>query len=350
LEIERADLERSVGAGILSPAQADAVWASLGARPGAPEPLGPAPEPPRGLLRDVGTVALSLADSTVAGLLLFAAWERYGSGAGALLASVGAAALFRMGAWVSRRSFEAAASVHVAAGIAAVAAAVYGLRAWAGLAAGADPTSDTLAAWVAGDDFPAILAAVVAAALAIRAYRLPFLSAVLVATLWFLAIDVAPVIFGPSPAWDQRALLSAAVGLLAIGAGVALDGRTRRDHSFWIYLAGLVALCGALASARSTSSVAIGGVVNGALVASSLLLRRRTFAVFGAFGLADVGGRLAMDGLVEAAVPAAVALLGVAAAAGAVAYRRFECAWSGALRASFPEPLRRLLPPAAARR
>ena len=50
----------------------------------------------------------------------------------------------------------------------------------------------------------------------------------------------------PGAVPEQRALLSALVGLAALGTGVALDGRTRRDHAYWLYLAGLVAFWGGL--------------------------------------------------------------------------------------------------------
>ena len=58
--------------------------------------------------------------------------------------------------------------------------------------------------------------------------------------------------FGAAPTWDQRGILSAVVGWLALSAGVALDRRTLRDHAGWLYLAGLVAFWGGLTSMRQT--------------------------------------------------------------------------------------------------
>lgn len=146
--------------------------------------------------------------------------------------------------------------------------------------------------------------------------------------------------------------LGAVAGLAALGVGVAVDGRTRRDLAFWLYLAGLAAFWGGLTAYHrdSASSVALGALVNAALVLVALLLRRRTFAVFGGVGLAGVAGHLAANGLVDEVLPAVYAAIGLAVAAGALAYHRFEAGWSRALVSRFPEGLRRLLPPTVARR
>jgi hypothetical protein len=146
--------------------------------------------------------------------------------------------------------------------------------------------------------------------------------------------------------------LGAVAGLVALGMGLAVDGRTSRDHAFWLYLAGLVAFWGGLfVHHRDTpASLALGAIVNGALVTTALLLRRRLFAAFGAVGLAGLLGHLAADGLVEEVLPLAYAAIGLAVAAAALIYDRFEARWSAALLSRFPAGLRRFLPPAAARR
>jgi hypothetical protein len=348
VHIDRKDLDRAAAAGLLSREQAAALWDDL-ARRGAPDPAPPAQGAHP---RDAAVAVAGLAGAAVAAWLLLLVWERFGAGGGFALAAIYGGLLARGAFWLVRRAHPTAASVLASAAVAMAPVAVHALQDWTGVGADRGAAPDTLAGWVGSHGFPAAFAAVVAALLALRALALPALSAVSVAAAWFLAQDGAPLAFGPSPTWNERALLSSLFGALALATGLLVDGRTRRDHSRWIYLAGLVAFWGGLTTyhSGSSASLAVGAYVNGALVAAALLLRRRAFAVFGLVGLAGVAGRLANDALDDAVVPFAFAAIGLAAAAAAVVYRRYEDVWSRAVLARFPETLRRLLPPLAPRR
>src|SRR5574337_1175688 len=268
-ELQRRDLDRAVEDGVLSPEQADALWARAAgdARGGDAIPA-PAADPVRAAL--------------VAGVGLVA------SGSAAWL--------------LERRSFEDAAGVLAGVAVAMVAVAVHGLQHAFGLFPEADGAPQSLAALVGGHLFPAALAALAAAVVALRSFAAPILAAILVAVLWFAVMLAAPVVFGPTPTWGQRALLSALLGLVVLAAGVALDGRTRRDFSGWLYLSGRVAFWGGLTTyhAETEPALLLGAAVNAGLVAVSLLLHRRMFAVFGVVGIAGVLGRLAEEELDDA--------------------------------------------------
>jgi hypothetical protein len=200
---------------------------------------------------------------------------------------------------------------------------------------------------LASPTFPAAAAWVVAVALALLATGAPFLSAVLVAAVWIAAMEAAPLAFGEAPTWGQRGIASAAVGYLALSAGVILDRRTRRDHAGWLYLAGLIAFWGGLLSVHPSGSlsVAVGALGNAALILAALALRRRIFAVFGAVGLARALGHVAEQLLDPSVFPLILAALGVGLAAGVVVYHRRAPAWERALSAALPGRWRRLLPP-----
>ena len=340
----RGDLDRAVSDGVLSRQQADALWARRGATaPGVtPSVTGPAAP---GRLQ-----AAALAGSVLAGAgaawLLLTAGERLGAPAlvvVALACGAGAAA----GARALERRGLAAGGVLAAIAVAMVPAAAAGLQRALGLFSEVS-SSPAPSAVLAGPAFPSAAVAVVAAIVALRAFRAPILSAVVVGAVWFLVMLAAPLVFGAGPSWSQRALLSALLGVVVLGAGVALDGRTRRDHAGWLYLSGLVAFCGAFATVRleSTLALALEAAVDAALVFAAVALRRKVFAIFGALGLASVLGQILAVSVDDAFLPLAFGAVGVAAAAGAFGYLRLAPALEVAAAALLPDGLRRLLPPA----
>jgi len=343
VEIHRRDLDRAVADGLVTAEQAESLWGTLG---GASTDRTPTRANGPGKGRAL-SLLLGAAGASGGVWLLVLGWERFG-GAGGLFVSVALGLfLLRAGLWACGRSHPEAGALLVAVAVAMAPVAVRGAQHWLGLDGALDAPVSDLSSWTLSHGFLPAVAAVIAAALAAWFVPAPFLSAVLVAALWFLAMDGAAAVFGPGVLWGQRALLSSVLGLVVLGAGVAVDGRAGRDRAFWLYLAGLVAFSGGLASHHAGSNIALAfdGAVHGSLVFLAFALRRRMFAVFGAVGLASVLGQVAERTLVDAAVPLVFAGVALALAGGAVAYDRFEAAWSSALRARFPGSVRRLLPP-----
>jgi sulfite exporter TauE/SafE len=132
-----------------------------------------------------------------------------------------------------------------------------------------------------------------------------------------------------------------------LAAGLAVDRRTREDHASWLYACGLLALCGGLTTMHSESdaSIALVALLQVGLVAISLLLERRSFAVAGALGLAAACGHLADDLLDAKALSFALTAIALSVIGLGLAYhlhhRRLE-GWAARL---VPARLRRLLPP-----
>lgn len=337
MEIRRTDLERAADAGIITHEQAEALWGSLS----------PPPAAPRAWSREdsilLGATGLITALSAWA---LVAAWERFG-GAGAVLVSVPwGLFLLRASRWAAGRGLEGAAGILLGLSVVALPIAVNGSQHWLGLDGAADVPVTDLASWAMSHGFLPAVAGVVAAVAAIRLRPAPFLSSVLVAALWFLLMDGAPVLFGPALAWSDRAALSALLGVLVLGAGLGADGGRHRDHAFWLYLAGLVAFWGGITTYHFTSglSLAFGGFVNAGLLFLALALRRRVFAVFGGLGLAGVLGQAA-EALVDPLVPFVLAAIVLAIAAGTASYSRIEPPMARAVRRRLPPFARRFLPP-----
>jgi hypothetical protein len=339
--IDREALDAAVRDGIVSSAQADALWARVAGAPG-PAPAQPA-VPAAREARAVGAVLLA---GALGAAVLFELWQHHGAGAGLTLSvALGAALALAARARVSR-GLPVAGSV--AAALASVAAPI-AVRA-ALQVAGVGETTETpieLDSLLTNPVFAPAAGWVLAAMVALLATGAPLLSAVLVAAVWTAAMAAAPLAFGAATSWTQRGLVSAAVGYLALSAGMVLDRRTQRDHAAWLYLAGLVAAWGGLASIRTcgSASLALGWLGNAALLLAAVALRRRVFAAFGAVGIAGAIGHAAAAALDPRAMPFVLAAIGAALLAGVVGYHRRARDWERALSAMLPEWGRRFLPP-----
>lgn len=345
MTITRRDLDEAVRDAVLSREQAERLWDRAHA-PGAPTPAPEAPPAPAtDPRREAAAVAGSVAAVAFAVWLLLVAWDAVGPAGGFGVAALATGAFALAARALERRALRLGAALLAGVAVAAAPLAVHGLHGWIGYASGAAPPG-TIDAFVRGSAFPALVAGIVAGVVGLRAFSSPSVAAVLVGAVWFAAMLGAPVVFGPSPTWAQRALLSALTGVGAIAAGVFLDARTRRDYSFWLYLSGLVAFWGALVTvhADSVASQLVGAVLNLALVLAALPLRRPLFAVFGVVGLAGVLGHVAEAELEEAAVPFVVLAIAAASAGAAVAWRRLAPEWEALVAEKLPDPLRRLLP------
>ena len=166
------------------------------------------------------------------------------------------------------------------------------------------------------------LATIAVAALALRYVRFGFLTAPIAFSFWFFSMDVAELMWrDPDPGWERRKWVSVVVGLLTMLVGYGLDrtlhkrgeGRSE-DFAFWCYLFGLFAFWGGLTAMDGGSEInrALYALINVALIAVAVKLRRATFLVFGALGVHIYLGHLAYVVFKDSFFfPFALALLGL---------------------------------------
>ena len=327
-------------------ASPDEPAAALTARGLAASGAAPHPLEAAGPRTWAGAAALALAS----GLALVAAFEWLGFPGLAGVAAALAAALLGLGWRRFSRSGGRAGRVPLVLAVLVAPLAVHGLARAAGLGHPFAGRSGDLLDWLAGPWFPVQLTLAAGAGLGLRAFGIPSLAWPLAAAAWLAAQDAAPLLFGGAPTWDQRALVSALAGLVLVAAGLATDRRTRGDVAFWLYLPGLLALTGGLATWTGPSDLALAlvALLHAGLVGASLLLERRSFAVAGALGLAAAAGRLADDLLDAAALPFALAALALATAGLGLLYHRHQPSLAASLAQRVPGGLRRLLPPGVA--
>lgn len=351
MKIHRAWLQQATQQGLLQPGQDDALWAFLAAHQAQAHADSPGFKPAHILYYLGGLVAIGAMT-----LFLTLAWEQLGGGALAGIALAYACTAALGAEWLLRQKrLPLPAGILSALAVALVPLAVYGLQQMLGWWAESDggvpaPYRDYFRhidwRWVLME-----AAALVAAVLALWRWRLPFTVLPLAVTLWFLSMDLVPMLLGGERAAmfsEEGRRISLVFGAALLGLALWVDIRTGRgpDFAFWLYIFGTLAFWGALSSSPSSSELAKLGYagINGLLIALGTALSRRVLAVFGGLGLALYLGHLAHTVFRDSLLfPLALTAIGLGVMATGVLWQRHEARLGAALRRPLPQPLRELM-------
>ena len=186
-------------------------------------------------------------------------------------------------------------------------------------------------------------------------YRFPFMLMPIAVTLWYMSMDIVPLVFGVDYwDWEIRKAVSAWFGMAMILLAFWIDLRSRfsRDYAFWLYLFGVLAFWGGLSLMNSGSELAKLAYcgINVAMVLIGAILGRRVFAVFGGLGIAGYLTHLSWQLFQESLVfPFALSAVGFAIIWLGVLWQRHELSWAARLRTFVPGPLRELIEERAVR-
>lgn len=344
MAIRAQDLQAAAEAGVLSHAQADALGRFLAARHA---------DTPRFSAAHVLYYLGGLIAIGAMTLFMTLGWEAFG-GAGlfGLAACYAALAIILLRYFLYQKRLRIPAGIMGAFAVALVPLAVYGLQVEFGV-------------WPGGFDYRDLhryiewrwlfmeLATLAVGAVLLWRYRLAFMVLPVAVTLWYLSMDLAPLLL-PEPGygwdgwWEFRQFVSLWFGLLVVLFALWVDLRNRsgEDYAFWLYLFGVAAFWGGLSLQSSDSEWAKLGYcgINLAMIALGTLLGRRVFAVFGGFGLALYLGHLAYETFEDSLLfPFALSALGLAVIVAGVYWQRHEAGLARALRRPLPEPVQALL-------
>lgn len=197
------------------------------------------------------------------------------------------------------------------------------------------------------------LAAVVAAAVALRYWPFPFILLIASLALWFMSMDLAALILHHRASdwevdYDLRRRMSEIFGGAMILLAWILDVKWRRlgDFGFWLHLFGALALWGGITAGGGGEFAAAGYCAfNIAFIAFGVFLNRRVYAVFGVIGVTMYLGHLAAD-LFKDAISFTFALtaLGLAIVFAGVWLERRRAALSDFFDHHLPAPIRALRP------
>jgi hypothetical protein len=207
--------------------------------------------------------------------------------------------------------------------------------------------------WVKGGWFAMEVATIAAGLVALRFRRFPFLTAPVAFALWYMSMDLTPLVYGQADySWQQRELVSVLFGLAVLLAAYLVDlrGKVGEDFAFWGYLFGLLAFWGGLSMMNSASELSKFEyfLINVALIGLSVLLRQRAFIVFGAMGTMGYIGHLAFRVFENSLMfPFALTLIGILVIYLGVLYQRNGKAIESFARSQLPESVQQLVPPRA---
>lgn len=179
-------------------------------------------------------------------------------------------------------------------------------------------------------------------------YRYPFLQMPIAVTLWYTSMDVAAMLVGGRPDFELRALVSMYFGLVLTLFAFLVDLRSVKsgDHAFWLYLFGVMAFwCGMTAQdSDSELSKFLYFCINIGLIGVGVVIVRRVFVVFGAFGVAAYLGYLANEVFEDSWLfPVALTAIGLGIIYLGVLWQRNEAAITAGARSWLPLQIRELL-------
>jgi len=294
MRITRDDMQWAASQGLMTPRQADDVWRALEARlagqidTSATTPASPVQAPTRARF-DAAHVAYYFGALLVIGAmgwLMTTAWEELGGGGVFVIATIYAVCFWLAGRTLwDRNGLIIPGGLLFTMSVCMAPLAVYGLERMLNLW----PTNDPgiyrgFHVWVKSGWLMMEAATIVAGLIALRFRRFPFLTAPIAFSLWYMSMDLTPLVFGDADySWHNREWVSMMFGFAMLLASYLVDlrGTVEEDFAFWGYLFGLMAFWGGLSLMDSGDELSKLGYafVNVKLITLSVFLRQRSFIV-----------------------------------------------------------------------
>lgn len=243
--------------------------------------------------------------------------------------------LFILGLLLTRyfldRNLRLPAGIMATFSLVVVPLAVYNLQSWLGYMPKTDFHYADYNYYVNWSWMPMELATLLAGAIMFYFYRFPFLLFPIAITLWYMSMDLFPLLVQSDQlTWEGRAAFSMWFGLVMILIAFYMDIKysdEKNDYAFWLYLFGVLAFWGGLSSQSSDSEVSkmFYCLINIGMILLSVFLNRRVFAVFGALGVLGYLGHLSFKVFAGSLIfPIVLVFLGIAIIFAAARWPRVE--------------------------
>ncbi|WP_019501742.1 hypothetical protein [Pseudanabaena sp. PCC 6802] len=340
MKIYKEDLSWAASQGLISETQVDALWEALSLR---------ASDRPQFNFSNVvyyfGALLIISAMSWLMGL----AWEQFGGVGIFLLASIYAGLFALTGRTLYfHQGMKVPGGLLFTIAVCMTPLAIYGLQRATGFWIQGNPgVYRDFYTWVKGSWFLMELGTICTGLIALRFVRFPFLTAPIAFSLYFMSMDLTPLMFGEKFTWEQRLLVSFWFGIACLIVAYLVDLRVRRrdgDYAFWLYFFGLLAFWFGMTLDYQNSW---GGfnyfLINLGLVLLSVLFKRKVFMVFGTMGVLSYLSYLAyiFSGVL---FPFALTAVGIAIIYCGVLYQRHSKAIEQFSERLLPQELQHLLP------
>lgn len=341
MEISKEDLNRAASEGVISTDQVEALWRALESRRSVS---------PRFDLAHVAYYFGALIVISAMGWFMTLGWERFGGGGIFLISAVYALTFVLVGRtlWY-KEHLKIPGGLLFTVAVCMTPLAIYGLERLTGIWPQGDPgVYRGYHIWVKGSWFLMEVGTILAGLVALRFIRFPFLTAPIAFSLWYMSMDLTPLLFGKTDfTWNERLWVSLWFGLAVLVVAYVVDRRTREDYAFWGYLFGMLAFWGGLSLMETGSEFRrfLYGLINVGLMLLSVLLDRRVFIVFGALGVFGYLGHLAYSVFKDSLMfPFVLSVLGIVIIYLGIKYQRHRDVIDRSILGLLPEQLRHLLP------
>jgi len=343
-----SDLRAASAAGVLDAAQLARLFAFLGQRAA----LAPAATGPRFDVAHLLWYAGALIVIGAMGLFSTLAFSQMGGQALAVTAFVYAGLFWAGGHYLwHTKKLHTPGGLLIAIAVSMAPLAVYGIQdalGWWGQF-GNPGAYQGFYVWIKGSWIFMEVAAIVAAALALRHYRFPFIVSIIAVALWFMSMDLAPWIAQTAHAdWETQRRVSIWFGLAILIVAYVTDRAQRSgDFAFWLYLFGLLAFWGGVTAASGGTAFekALYCALNVGLLFIAVFLARRAFAAFGVIGISFYLGDLASHVFKDSLLfPFTLSLIGVGVIAAGLLYYRNQDRIAAWFDANLPDGVKRLRP------
>lgn len=340
MDLKRSQLNEAAEDGLISPQQADKLWAFLSER---------GMDTPSFRFSHILYYAGGLTAIGAMSLFMTLGWERFGGwGLFFIALAYAGAGLWLTEFLLNRSKLPIPAGITASFVVVLTPLAVYGLQV-------------ALGWWEEGHVYRELhrlidgrwmfmeLATLAVGALMLWRYRLPFLVMPVAVTLWYMSMDLTPFLFNNEDlTFELRKLVSLIFGLfmLVLAFWVDIQTRQQKDYAYWLYLFGVLAFWGGLSFMNSDSELSkfIYLCINLLMIVVGAILSRRVFTVFGGLGAAGYLGHLAYDVFKDSMLfPFVLTLMGLGVILLGIYWQRNEANISGYLRGLMPQALKQLI-------
>ena len=243
--------------------------------------------------------------------------------------------------WV-KQNLKIPAGLLITAAIGLVPVFIYGFQKITGIWPGEDQSNyHNYHLLIKGSWFYMEIGTIIAALIALRFYQFSFITFPLAITLWYMSMDLTPLLFGKDNfSFEESKIVSSVFGLLILIVSYFVDKKFKKvDFAFWTYLCGMMAFWGALSIMDSNSELNkfIYFLLNIWFIISAVYLRRKLFMAFGVLGVLGYLSHLAWAVFKDSYVfPIILTFLGVLIIILGVKYQKNKDKFESIIESWFP--------------
>lgn len=224
------------------------------------------------------------------GWFLGIVWERFGSGGilALVLAYMVAFVIAGNALW-KKEGLKVPGGLLITLAVCLIPLAVYSFEKWTGWWVTEEPGKyKDFISWIRGGWFIMEAATIIGGCLALKFYRFPFLTMPIFFALWYMSMDITPLLFqNAENSWNNSLWVSLWFGLGMLIISYWIDLKAKGDFAFWGYLFGVATFWGGLSLLDTNSELNrfFYCLINIGLILLSVFLQRTVFLIFGAIGV-----------------------------------------------------------------